>query len=129
MFSLLNVSFSHKCFHTALSDYLKELDARVLETHSANEKKKHVPQRKSRVTGSVIDTVPPPGYPKWTVGKEWLKGLKVCLKVCSISQVPECESLSLSFSLLSLSPSLPPSLPPSLSLPPPPPPPQLILAL
>ena len=86
---------------------LKELDARVLETHSANEKKKYVPQRKSRVTGSVIDMVPPPGYP-WTVGKEWLKGLKVCLKISSISQVPECES---------------PSLPPSLS------PPQLILDL
>ena len=58
MFSLLNIDvcLSYKCFHTALSDYLKELDARVLDTHSANEKKKHVPQRKSRAIGSVLDT-------------------------------------------------------------------------
>ena len=75
MFSLLNidVSLSYKHFHTAPSDYLKELDARVLDTHSANKKKKHVPQRKSRAIGSVLDTVPPSGSPGWTVDKEWLK--------------------------------------------------------
>ena len=75
MFSLLNIDvcLSCKCFHTALSNYIKELDARVLDTHSANEKKKHVPQRKSRVIGSVLDTLPPSGYPRWMVDKEWLK--------------------------------------------------------
>ena len=75
MFSLLNIDvcLSYKRFHTALSDNLKELDAWVLDTHSANEKKKHVPQRKSRAIGSVLDTVPPSGYPRWMVDKEWLK--------------------------------------------------------
>ena len=65
MFSLLNIDvcLSYKCFHTALLNYIMELDARVLDTHSANEKK-HVPQRKSRVIGSVLDTVPPSGYPR-----------------------------------------------------------------
>ena len=75
MFSLLNIDvcLSYKRFHTAPSDYLKELDPWVLDTHSANEKKKHVPQRKSRTIGSVLDTIPPSGYPRWTVDKEWLK--------------------------------------------------------
>ena len=73
MFSLLNIDvcLSYKRFHTALSDYLKELDAWVLDTHST--KKKHVPQRKSRAIGSVLETVPPSGYPRWMVDKEWLK--------------------------------------------------------
>ena len=41
-----------------------------------NELKKHVPERKDRSIGSPLATSPPPPHAsKWTVDKEWLKGI------------------------------------------------------
>ena len=61
--------------HIALTAYLKELDSRVIEAQASSLKKKHIPQRKNRVAASELQTVPPSGSPKWTVNKDWLKGL------------------------------------------------------
>lgn len=64
------------CFlHLALNAYLKELDSRIIEAQESSVKRKHIPPRKKRVTTSELDSVPPPGFPKWTVNKDWLKGV------------------------------------------------------
>lgn len=66
---------------TTLIGYLKELDSRSLEA-AENGKKKHVPQRKSRVPSSNLDAVRPPvNLPKWALSKDWLKDHPDCVTV------------------------------------------------
>ena len=69
----------------ALNAYLKELDSRVAEAQLSLPRKKHVPPRKNRVAGSELKSVPPTGYPKWAVSKDWLKGVLYSLKLLIIS--------------------------------------------
>ena len=59
--------------HTALNGFLRELDERVASAQA--DMKKHVPQRKNRIQSTLLDSVPPPTFQKWTVSKEWLKGI------------------------------------------------------
>ena len=61
--------------HKALNAYLKELDSRVTEAQASSVKKKYIPQWKNRVVASELNSVPPHGFPKWAVSKDWLKGL------------------------------------------------------
>lgn len=56
-----------------LNRFLQELDKRIV--HGQKENKKHVPERKDRVLGSGLMSRPPTQAPKWTVCKDWLKGL------------------------------------------------------
>lgn len=49
-----------------------ELDKRA--TEALKEAKKHVPERKDRIEGSPLDSLPPMDAPKWTIDKDWIKG-------------------------------------------------------
>ena len=61
--------------------FLHELDKRVADAQK--ELKKHVPERKDRNIGSLLATFPPSDAPKWTVDKEWLKGM-LCIIIAEI---------------------------------------------
>ena len=68
-------------FHIELMCFLHELDKRVADAQK--ELKKHVPERKDRNIGSLLATFPPSDVPKWTVDKEWLKGM-LCIIIAEI---------------------------------------------
>ena len=62
-----------------MNKFMQELDQRFLDTQK--EKKKHTPERKVRISGSLLASFPPQA-PKWTISKDWLKGMcRVCLFV------------------------------------------------
>ena len=47
-----------------MNKFMQELDQRFLDTQ---EKKKHTPERKVRISGSLLASFPPPQAPKWTI--------------------------------------------------------------
>ena len=53
--------------------FLEELDRRV--DTNVKETKKHVPERRNRILGDVIDSSPPVGTSKWMISNDWLKGM------------------------------------------------------
>ena len=57
-----------------------ELDKRFGNMNKEN--KKHVPERKERSCGSSSASLPPIGAPKWTISKEWLKGMHTTNTLC-----------------------------------------------
>lgn len=57
-----------------LIKFLEELDRRADEKRK--EFKKHVPERKERVVGATLDSLPPSDAPKWTIDRNWLKGIE-----------------------------------------------------
>lgn len=58
-----------------LTKYLEELDKRA--GSDLVHKKKYVPERKKRTIGSTLDSGPPKNAPKWTIDKEWMKGVLI----------------------------------------------------
>ena len=61
------------CLCTVLNRFLQELDKRFVNMHK--DTKKHVPERKERIIGTGLSSPPPLNSPKWTVSKDWLKGM------------------------------------------------------
>ena len=56
-----------------LNKFLEELDKRASEAHK--DSKKYVPERRLRIQGAYLDSVPPPGAMKWTISSDWQKGI------------------------------------------------------
>ena len=65
------VTLSHLII-VELIKFLEELDRRADEARK--EMKKHVPERKERIVGTIQDSLPPNNAPKWTIDRNWLKG-------------------------------------------------------
>ena len=58
-----------------LTTFIEQLDKRSTETQA--DIHKHFPRRKNRMQSSPLESFPPPNFPKWTVSKEWLKGVRI----------------------------------------------------
>lgn len=82
MFTVLKQLFSE------LNDFLATLDRRADETRQKI--KHHAAERKRRQRGSDAACSPPENSPKWTVSKEWRKGILSSALLCIVYDLYFC---------------------------------------
>ena len=70
------IGFICCCFFGFFLEFVKFLE--VLDKRADDARKegtKHVPERKARLNGTALTLLPPSDAPKWTIDKNWLKGV------------------------------------------------------
>ena len=59
-------------FFLALCRFFETLDARADD--NMKKLKRHVPQRKTRIIGSPLQSRPPKNVPSWAISTQWIAG-------------------------------------------------------
>ena len=73
-----------------LTDFLQHLDTRA--NAAIKELKKFAADRKARVIGNALESLPPAGTPSWTINKDWMKGIIFFLNLSQVTVISHLQN-------------------------------------